>query len=144
MMLRFGAATAAVEAIWKHQSKNRPQNPRLTPNLLHKCLAHLQEGILKQQLLPGERFQTLSDKFLGYISIELSWEQMSRKAILSESKDRSYRTVGLLAWTSEVLQGSATRTFFGARLLGTEPELFQKFRYFDDNNWFFKRNHQGR
>jgi Cytochrome P450 len=69
--------------------------------------------------------------------MELSWEQMPRKAILSESKNRNYCTVGLLAWTSEVLLGSATRTFFGARLLGIEPELFQKFRYFNYNSWLF-------
>lgn len=133
MMLRFGAAPAAVEVIWKHPSNNRPQNPRLTPNLLHKYLAHLQEGILKQQLLPGERFQTLSDKFSRVYQHGVELEADAEEGDPRESKDRSYRTVGFLVWTSEVLLGSATRTFFGARLLGIEPELFQKFRYFDNN-----------
>lgn len=137
MMLRFGTSTAGVEAMWRHPTGTEPQNPKLTPNPLRKCLAHLQENILKQQLLPGERFQTLSDQFLGYVSTAMTWEHMPKKAIFSESLDGSYRIVGLLQWTQEVLLESATRTFFGSKLLQIEPELFKNFLYFDDNSWLF-------
>jgi Cytochrome P450 len=137
MMLRFGTASAAVEAMWKHPPDTEPPKSGLTPNPLHKCLAHLQESILKQQLLPGEKFQSLSDEFLGYISVAISWERMTPKAILSEPTDSRYRIVGLLEWTKEVLLDSATRTFFGDGLLDIEPELFTNFVYFDDNSWLF-------
>lgn len=137
MMLRFGTGSAAVEAMWKHNPNTRAHNSKLTPNPLHKCLAHLQESIMKQQLLPGEKFQSLSNKFLARISVAMSWERISQKAVLSEPMDRSYRIVGLLEWTKEVLLNSATRTFFGDQLLEIEPNLLTNFVSFDDNSWLF-------
>ncbi|KAF7512406.1 hypothetical protein GJ744_001341 [Endocarpon pusillum] len=137
MMLRFGTASAAVDAMWKQHSGDEPKNPKLMPNPLHKSLAHLQESILKQQLLPGNRFQSLSDKFLGFISNTMTWEQMPKKAIISESITGNYRIIGLLEWTQEVLLDSATRTFFGDQLIKTEPDLFRNFIYFDDHSWLF-------
>ena len=137
MMLRFGTGSAAVEAMWNHNPKTQPQNSKLTPNPLHKCLAHLQESIMKQQLLPGEKFQSLSNKFLAHISTAMSWERITQKAVLLEPVDRSYRIVGLLEWTKEVLLDSATRTFFGDQLLDIEPHLLTNFVFFDDNSWLF-------
>jgi hypothetical protein len=137
MMLRFGTTPAAVEAMWRHPSSSEQKDPKLTPNPMHKCLAHLQESIIKHQLLPGDRFQSLSDRFLGYISSAMTWEAMAKRAILSESPSGDYRVVSLLEWTQEVVLDSATRTFFGGRLIDLEPDLFKNFLYFDNNSWLF-------
>jgi Cytochrome P450 len=137
MMLRFGATPTAVEAMWRHPPTDQPQIPGLTPNPMHRCLVHLQGSLMKQQLTPGDKLQTLSDKWLGYIDNAMSWEHMTEKAIILESADKKERTVALLEWTQEVLLESATRTFFGDRLLAIEPELFKNFLCFDDNSWLF-------
>jgi cytochrome P450 len=137
MMLRFGTSEAAVEAMWRHPSKDEAQNPKLIPNPMHKALSHLQESIMKWQLHPGAKLETLSEKFLGCISSAMTWEHMTTKVVRSESKDGKYRIVGLLEWTQEVLLESATRTFFGDRLLDMEPDLFKNFFTFDDNSWLF-------
>ena len=105
----------------------------ISPNPLHKTLAHLGEDFYRQQLYPGKELDILQKTFLQRIHDSFLWDNMSDKIILSSTQDT--RTVSLLQWCREVLLDSATRSFFGDRLLDIEPDLFESFFDFDDNSW---------
>lgn len=62
---------------------------------------------------------------------------MPNREILSEPPGGDHRIIGLVEWARDVLLESATRTFFGDRLIELEPDLFKNFIYFDNNSWLF-------
>ncbi|KAL8704585.1 MAG: hypothetical protein Q9201_002277 [Fulgogasparrea decipioides] len=133
MMYQFGGSDDAVQKMWQKPSKDEERTKLLSPNPLHKNLAMLGEDLYRQQLHPGAKFEDLQSQFMPNIHKTLSYEKMSNKIILASTSGD--KTVSLLGWVREVLLDSATRSFFGDRLLEIEPNLFQSFFDFDDNSW---------
>lgn len=130
MMYQFGGSEDAVQKMWQDPSKG---TRLLSPNPLHKNLARLGEDFYRQQLHPGTNLENLQSQFMPKIHKSLSYENISENIILSSTTGE--KTVSLLGWVREVLLDSATRAFFGDRLLEIEPNMFQSFFDFDDNSW---------
>lgn len=63
----------------------------------------------------------------------LGWDCIPSNITRSSTSDT--KTLSLLGWCREILLDSATRSFFGDRLLEVEPDLFETFFDFDDNSW---------
>ena len=107
-------------------------------NPLHKCLLHFQSDLYKQQLHPGEKLDLLQDRFLGYINDHMRWESFSPVYVLPSASDKTSsgeETISLYKWCQEVLVDSASRTFFGDKLLEIDPTFTQTFSDYDDNSW---------
>lgn len=133
MMYQFGGSDDGVKKMWQDPGKDGQGLALLSPNPLHKNLARLGEDFYRQQLHPGTNLEVLQSQFMPNIHKSLIYENISEKAIISSTKGE--RTVSLLEWVRGVLLDSATRSFFGDRLLEIEPNMFQSFFDFDDNSW---------
>ncbi len=131
MMYQFGGSEYAVQKMWQDPAKS---TALLSPNPFHKNLARLGEDFYRQQLHPGTNLEELQSQFMPNIHKSLTDENMSAKIIIS-STITGEKTVSLLGWVREVLLDSATRSFFGDRLLEIEPNMFKNFFDFDDNSW---------
>ena len=109
-----------------------------TENPSNKVLCHLQSDFYKQQLYPGEKLDSIGETFLGYIDDHLHFNRFSPQYEIApshESKDPDFKTVSLYRWCREVLVDSATRTFFGHKLLEINPSLLQSFYAYDETSW---------
>ena len=133
MMYQFGGSEYAVQKMWQDPSKDGEGTKLLSPNPLHKNLARLGEDFYRQQLHPGTNLEYLQSQFMPNIHKSLSYENISENIIISSTTGE--KTVSPLGWVREVLLDSATRSFFGDRLLEIEPNMFQSFFDFDDNSW---------
>ncbi|KAI9844750.1 MAG: hypothetical protein M1837_005283 [Sclerophora amabilis] len=124
----FGATPSSAEKMWQSPADQGSANPR-------KSFMELSHENYKAQLHPGAKLDTLQDRFLGSIDESLRWQNISHNVVRSSSQET--KIVSLLGWCSEVLIDSATRAFFGPRLLQIEPNLLQSSIDFDDNSWKF-------
>lgn len=109
-----------------------------TANPSKKVLCHLQSDFYKQQLHPGENLDVIGEKFLSYISNHLRYDSFSPEYTISVSQDEkgfSSKTVSLYRWCREVLVSSATKTFFGHKLLEVNPKLLRSFYAYDEKSW---------
>lgn len=107
----------------------------ISPNPLNKSLVQLGEEFYRQQLYPGLRLEKLQKTFMSNIHHALDWNNISSN--ITQAYITVTKTLSLLGWCREVLLDSATKSFFGDRLLALEPDLFQTFCDFDDNSWKF-------
>ena len=94
---------------------------------------HIGERLCQQQLLPGKQLDVLQRGFIDGIHESLQWHSVTQKVTIRSSPD--IKTISLLGWCREVLLESATRAFFGNRLLEIDPDLFQAFFAFDASSW---------
>ena len=133
MMYQFGGSDDAVHKMWQNPDKEGSGTALLSPNPFHKNMARLGEDLYRQQLYPGTHLEDLQSQFMPNIHKALSYEKISEKIIISLSQGE--KVVSLLGWVREVLLDSATRSFFGDKLLEIEPNMFQSFFDFDDNSW---------
>lgn len=104
-------------------------------NPLHLGLCHLQSDFYKQQLHPGEKLDFLAVKFMRYIDSHLQWESLRGSYVLSSSANSTMKTVSLYKWSQEVLVNSATKSFFGKKILEIDPALSDSFYEYDDQSW---------
>lgn len=132
-MYQFGGSEDAVHKMWQDPGKDGHGRALLSPNPVHKNLARLGEDFYRQQLHPGTNLETLQSQFMPNIHNSLIYEVIPEEVIISSTKGE--KTVSLLGWVRGVLLDSATRSFFGDRLLDIDPNLFQSFFEFDDNSW---------
>lgn len=133
MMYQFGGSEDAVQKMWQNPGKDGNGKVLLSPNPFHKNLAKLAADFYWQQLHPGTNLEELQNQFMPNIHKSLNYENISENSIISSTTGE--KTVSLLGWVREVLLGSATKAFFGDRLLQIEPKMFQSFFDFDDNSW---------
>jgi hypothetical protein len=133
MMYQFGGSEDAVQKMWQDPSGDGKGTALLSPNPFHKNLARLSEDFYRQQLHPGTNLEDLQSQFMPKIHESLNYKKISENIIISSTTGE--KTVSLLGWVREVLLDSATRSFFGDRLLEIEPNMFQSFFDFDDNSW---------
>lgn len=104
-------------------------------NQLQKNLSHLQSDFYKQQLHLGEKLDFLGVKFMRFINSHLQWESLRGRYVLSSSETSRMKTVSLYKWSREVLVNSATKTFFGKKILEIDPMLSEEFHDYDDQSW---------
>jgi len=102
-------------------------------NAAHKDSLHLGERLCQQQLLPGKELSNLQSSLMTVLHDSLVWDRIPDTLTLPYT-DKT-KTVSLLGWCSDVLLESATRAFFGNRLLEIEPHLFENFYAFDTSSW---------
>lgn len=101
-------------------------------------ISHFGQKLCRQQLLPGPEFDVMSTKLIKDIEQSLQWNNISSAVTVSSTNGT--KRVSLLGWCREVLIVSATRTFFGDRLMQIDPHLIESFYTFDAESWkaFFK------
>lgn len=132
MMLSFGMTSFSVDKMWQ---KPNTSKTLISANPFNKPLALLGVEFYKQQLYPGPKLEIFQKSFMFNIHHSLHWNNIPNNIISSYTIET--KTVSLLGWCREVLLNSATKSFFGDRLLAIEPDLFQIFIDFDDNSWKF-------
>ncbi|KAL9608971.1 MAG: hypothetical protein Q9167_006222 [Letrouitia subvulpina] len=122
MMYQFGGSEDGVSKMWQDPSKDGKGTTLLSPNPLHKCLARLGEDFYRQQLHPGKNLDELQSQFLPNIHWSVDYDKISDKIIVASNTGE--KTVSLLGWIREVLLHSATKSFFGDKLLEIELNMF--------------------
>ena len=136
MMLSLGVSESGVDSLWRPSQPSEGAIDGEETSHSNKPLIHSAEDFYRSQLYPGQRFDDLQKSFLGEIADSLSWEKVPTLALDSPSIDGSQiKQTSLLAWCREILMSSATKAFFGSRLLQIEPDLFKVFFKFDDEGW---------
>ena len=85
------------------------------------------------QLSPGQKLDSLNDKFLEHMEKELDLRRLPTNA--HEPKCSGVHTVSLLRWCRDVMVRSNTDVFFGEHLLQIDPDLPAILSTFDDNYW---------
>lgn len=130
-MVQFDLSKSAVQRMWDlpsiHNTSKRAANP------LYKPLAHVAEDLYKQQLLPGDRLESLSMKFIYFINQELHWDKMC--GIYDHVTHLHAKQTSLLNWCGHVMVSGATDALFGTRLGQIEPNFVQTFLDFDEAGW---------
>lgn len=102
-------------------------NPQL------KSLTQLNSEFYKQQLHPGEKFDTIQQKFLRCIDESIRPERLTAPYVLSSTSDE--KTMSLQIWCQNILLDAGTKAFFGEKILQLDPDLPQNFLEFDAENW---------
>ena len=130
----LGASSYAVDKwIPPRLSKDVMDNTSINSIPLIGDFTHVGERLCQRQLLPGRELDALQRVFMDGIDESLHWQRITEKITIHSSPD--IRTISLLGWCREVLLESATRAFFGDKLLQINPDLFQAFSTFDTNSW---------
>lgn len=142
LFLTFGISSKAVHKMYQPPSElvqNSDEKKQMTmfqsENPLRKGLCHLQSDFYKQQLHPGEKLDFLGVKFMHYINCHLQWESLRGSYVLSPSATSTMKTVSLYRWSREVLVNSASKTFFGKKILEIDPMFSDNFYDYDDQSW---------
>lgn len=98
-----------------------------------KHLIDLTHDHYLSQLSPGQRLDSLKDRFLEHMERELDLGRLPKDTDVPNSPGT--HTVSLLRWCRDVMVKSNTNVFFGERLLQMDPDLPVTFSTFDDNHW---------
>ncbi|KAM0802495.1 cytochrome P450 [Usnea florida] len=131
LMKSFGVSNEGIEIMYRKFSVDG--HIMLYPNPHQKCLARLTVDIQKHQLL-GPEMESLSDRFLQFLSASLRWEYLDQQHI-SEDQIPKHKTMSLYSWCLDILLKAGTNAYFGERLLEMNPGLPQSFYEFDKNSW---------
>ena len=103
------------------------------PSQLINDFTHVGERLCQRQLLPGEELAAIQEVFMNGIHESLLWGRITPLIVVCSTPVT--KTISLLGWCREVLLESATRAFFGDRLLQIDPNLFHSFFKFDASSW---------
>lgn len=122
--------TDGFETLWRTPAEGYEA---LHPNPGNKVLVHYGNDILRNHLLPGQRLESLTLRFLAYIEKTMQWDNFFQPSILASSKLE--KIVSLKSWSLEVLVDAATKTIFGEILVELEPSMSQTFSTWDDNSY---------
>ncbi|CAD6446126.1 2e5bed58-8b25-417b-ab5c-118505115baa [Sclerotinia trifoliorum] len=137
--ITFGVSRLAMDAVYRppvDDSDDAPAQVMAIKNPKRKSLAHLNNDFWKQQLVPGQHYYDLQDKFFTLLTDSLRPERVRSGGayVRARNTDGSF-TVSLQEWTREVLIDAAVRVFFGHKLLDMSPDLITDFVAFDEHNW---------
>lgn len=142
ILLTFGISSEAAHKMFQAPSEfllggdgKKQKTMFQSENPLQKKLCHLQSDFYKQQLHLGEKLDFLRVKFTRFINSHLQWESLRGSQVLSSSETSRMKTFSLYKWSREVLVNSATKTFFGKRILEIHPMLSEEFYDYDDQSW---------
>lgn len=103
-----------------------PFNPQ------QKSLIHLTEDVYKQQLLPGEKLDQMSQSFLRSIDGSVCWEKLDPYCMGSTEK---HKYVSLKDFTRTALVDAITASMFGDHLHRIEPNMTRYMLDFNDDAW---------
>lgn len=130
---RFGATKSTINKMWQTPSKVDSGNA--TRKFPRKSFIDLTHDRFNAQFSPGDKLDTVQGKVLEKIDHLLQWEMLSGPEVLSSRKD--VKVISLHDWCRGVMLESATRAFFGERILKIDPDFISDLITFDDDNWMF-------
>ena len=115
----------------KTRDRSQPEEKMQTTSdpMLGLSAVHSTLDLYKKQLLSGPRLDLMSDSLLGNLNGSLC------KKYAKARYGSSARSVSLKDLTSEMLVDAITRTLFGNRIYGCEPNLVRNLLDFNDDTW---------
>ena len=130
----LGASKLAVDKwIPPRSAKHDLCDAAATRTNLSVDFTHVGQRLCQRQLLPGTELESVQKVLLEGIHDAMLMSKIKPQITL-ESYPKG-RRISLMGWCREVLLESATRTFFGDRLMQIEPNLLQSFFKFDASSW---------
>ena len=88
-----------------------------------------------QQLLPGEKLDTMTQKFLSYVDERLRWQELyaSKHCILESSSDSV--KLSLMDWTADVFIRASTEIYWGKSIWKVAPNLIDAYLQWEETSW---------
>ena len=132
-MITMGARSATIEKLYRTPEESELTQVERDRNPGAKHLIGLIHDHYRVQLLPGQRLESLKDKFLHYLKVELQPAQLTGSTFLSHLSKA--RKMSLLQMCRDIIIRCNTNILFGERLLDIDPGLPETFCNFDDDHW---------
>ena len=132
LLVSFGVEPSAISKLWAKPTTAGVASKKKVGNLepLQGLSAvHFTLDLYKKQLLPGSRFEVMSDTLLGHMNDLL--ERESVKAHYGAS----VVSVSLRDLCGRILVDALTRTLFGKGIYDVEPNIVQYIIDFNQDAW---------
>ena len=129
-MVSFGLSRPGVERVYDPNPDFTGLIRRYNPH--SKSLFSLKSDFYHTQLLPGQQFQIVQEKFLGLIDDAMKPENLPQEIMVAS--DTGARNVSLYRCCQQIFVKAGIRAFFGERILQMDAQFLQNFLVFDDNN----------
>lgn len=99
-------------------SESKEKSLQIIANPRNKCYNHLESDWFKQQLLPGERLNTLQTTYMNHLRKSLDIDSFSDDFLVSPpiGSDQKTSSISLGKLTHYTLLTSGLWTFFGDEL----------------------------
>ena len=137
MMVAIGVTSSGLDKWWRIQAANGSRGLTGNVHAVYRTPAHVGESFVKGHLNPGKQLDDIQMGLLKRIDNHLSCDVPAVESASVRAMARDRGKTSLLWWCREILIDSATRTFFGDRLLQMDPDIISTFIKFDDLNWQF-------
>jgi cholesterol 7alpha-monooxygenase len=123
----FGVSPARLDVLWRTPSVPSDINPAA------KCLIHLTQDLYKQHLLPGPKFNILTDKFKASLNLLTKWDRISTHYGLRGALEA--RNMSLYDICADIMIDATQMTLFDDILFQIDPKMTRKIRTFSDELW---------
>lgn len=132
-MITMGAKSDTVDKLYRQPNGHEMTTVERQQNPTAKHFIGQTHDRYLTQLSPGQQLDTLKERFIHYLNLEVRLEQDPLKA-------RPYhipkaRTVSLLQFCRDVIIRCNTNILFGERLLEIDPNLPNILCDFDNDHW---------
>ncbi|KAF2136434.1 uncharacterized protein K452DRAFT_237538 [Aplosporella prunicola CBS 121167] len=133
LLQAFGITGRSLELAWHNP---RPDAMGFKPNPLNpqnKNLIHLTEDFYKAQLLPGDKLDHLTSRYIDVIDHTFHWKNFSGKYVLEEGA--AYKRISLKLFVRMVMTETVTRAMLGEIMFSFEPDLVNHLMVLHDYSW---------
>ncbi|KAL8804549.1 MAG: hypothetical protein Q9200_005777 [Gallowayella weberi] len=135
LLINFGVAEESRRLLW-HEAK--PGDALYLPDDLirprQKSVSHLTEEAYRQQLLSGEKMESISKVFIDSVKDILQWNRLDFCA-RATFPDSHRRQISLKALCQYTMVDAATRAMFGPHLHTFEPDIVEHIVGLNDSAW---------
>ena len=130
MMLKLGVSASAMNKIWNGPSQKDPRhaNPN---NPQQKALQRCSEDIHRQQLLPGEKLDEITDKLCNILEKSFRYDDLPRRHV----GWKTGKTVPLLDFCADIALTPMIRSLVGDSVYDIKPDFSHSFYVFNEEAW---------
>ncbi|KAL8693351.1 MAG: hypothetical protein Q9224_003769 [Gallowayella concinna] len=135
LLINFGVGKKTRRLLW-YEAK--PDDPLYLPDDLvtprQKSVSYLTEEVYRQQLLPGEKMDSMCKVFMDSVKDTLQWHRLDfcTRATFPDSRRKQISLNALCRYT---MVDAATRSMFGAYLHKFEPDIVEHILGLNDSIW---------
>ena len=132
LLVSFGVDPSAISKLWAKPTTvgvvSKKNDGNLEPSQGLSAV-HFTLDLYKKQLLPGPRFEVMSDTLLGHI------DNMLERENVKAHYGASVNSVSLKDFCGRIMVEALTRTLFGNGIFDVEPNIVQYIIDFNQDAW---------
>lgn len=127
----MGISQPIIKKLWhtpNDESNLKHSARKLSPN-------QMVEEYQFHQLLPGEKLDDISKRFVDFLDEKLCWEEFQRNSTYVSRSSPNVVSLSLLDWTEELFIRTTTEVYWGKTIWKVAPNLINAFLRWESTTW---------